>query len=232
MPRVNIGLASRRGTEHNNADHAATFTTEAGTTAAAVIDLAGHHDNAPVVARLLAETAARVAAQRGGPAGLLSAGLLVADPGADPEPEPDGVAVVAVAHPDGPTVISWCGDSHGYGWDGTRLHQYTTPHTYGQQLREYGAPWNVAAGHDDWLLTSLSHATVAGIVTVTCPDPLIILTSDGLDALPMQTFTDLVRTHAHNPPALAAALVAAVPTSPDGYRDDTTVITIATPPNA
>lgn len=218
--------ATRQGTtDINNADGGAVFTTEAGTTAAAVIDLIGHAPNAPDVAHLLAETAARVAAQRGGPAGLLSAGLLIADPGAADDPEPDGVGVVAVIHSDGHVVISWIGDSHAYGWDGTRLHRYTTPHTYGQQLREYGAPWEIAAAADHWLTTTLSRATPAGILTVTTTDALVLLASDGIDAIPKEQLATLVAQHADDPQELTDAIVAAVPEL-DTFRDDATVIVI------
>jgi serine/threonine protein phosphatase PrpC len=226
---ITMATATRQGTEVNNADAAAVFATEMGDTGAAVIDLAGHHPNAPFVARLLAETAARIAPQRGGPAGLLSAGLLVADAGAAAQPEPDGVAVVAVAQPDGQTVISWIGDSHAYGWNGTRLHRYTTPHTYGQQLREHGAPWEIAAAADHWLTTTLGRATPAGILTVTCHDPLIILASDGIDSIPAGELEAIVRDFAHEPQALADSIVAAAQENGDGYRDDATVVVIHVP---
>lgn len=218
--------ATRQGTGPNNADGAAVFATEMGDTGAAVIDLAGHHPDAPFVARLLAETAARIAPQRGGPAGLLSAGLLVADAGAGVEPEPDGVAVVAVAQPGEATVISWIGDSHAYGWDGTWLHRYTTPHTYGQQLREHGAPWEISAAADHWLTTTLGRATPAGILTVTSHDPLIILASDGTDCIPAAELKAIVRDFAHEPQALADSIVAAAQEDEAGYRDDATVVVI------
>jgi serine/threonine protein phosphatase PrpC len=224
--RVVTATATRQGTEKNNADGAATFTTEAGDAGAAVIDLVGHHSNASFVARLLAETAARVGVQRGGPAGLLSAGLLVADAGDADELEPDGVGVFAVTHPGDRTVISWIGDSHAYGWNGERLHRYTTPHTYGQQLREHGAPWEIAEAADHWLTTTIGRATPAGIFTITTEDPLVILASDGTDALPEQDLTDLVRKHAGTPQALADAIVAAIEPDDDGYRDDTTVVVL------
>lgn len=225
---ITTAVATRQGTSDiNNADSGAVFTTEGGAVGAAVVDLIEHQAAAPFIARLLAETAARVAAQRGGPAGLLSAGLLVADPGAFPdEPEPDGVAVVAVAHPHDNVVISWLGDSHAYGWNGTRLRRYTTPQTYGQQLRQYGAPWDVSETHNDWILTSLSHATVANITSVNCDDSLVILASDGIDTLPEDQLTELVRGHAADPQALATAIVQAVPDE-DTYRDDATVIVLA-----
>lgn len=227
MTTTIAATATRQGAGHNNADACALFTTEAGTTAAAVIDIIGHPSEAPFVARLLAETAARVGAQRGGYAGLLSAGLLISDPGAQEEPEPDGVGVVAVTTPGAPTVISWLGDCHAYGWDGGRFHRYTTPHTYGQQLREYGAPWEISEDHNDWIVTSLSAATPATILTVTSDDPLVILASDGIDSVPPAELVALIELHADNPQALAHAIVAAVPEGPDGDRDDATVVVIA-----
>jgi PPM family protein phosphatase len=217
---------TRQGTGANNADASAVFVAVDGTVAAAVIDLIGHQANAPFVARLLAEAAARVGAQRGPFAGLLSAGLMIADPGAGDEPEPDGVGACATISPDGLTVISWLGDAHAYGWDGSRLARYTTPHTYGQQLAEYGAPWEIAADHTDWIVTSLSAATPATVLTVTCDDPLILLASDGIDSIPDDVLAELVRQHADAPQALADAIVAAVEAEGDGYRDDATVVVI------
>jgi len=224
---IRTATATRQGTTAtNNADRAAVFASENGTTAAAVVDLIGHHPNAPQVAFLLAETAARIAAQRGGPSGLLSAGLLVADAGADDEPEPDGVAVVAVAEEPARTVISWTGDSHAYGWDGQRLHRYTTPHTYGEQLRENGAPWEIAVQHDNWLTTMIGRAVPASIFTAVSPDPLTILASDGLDCVPRERLVEIIRGHAADPQALADALVAEPDVDAEGYRDDVTIVVL------
>jgi serine/threonine protein phosphatase PrpC len=223
---ITTAIATRQGTtETNNADCTACFTSEDGLTAAALVDVAGHAPTAPKVAMLLAETAARVGAQRGGRAGLLSAALLVADAGAGEDPEPSGVAVVATRREDERAMISWIGDSHAYGWDGTRLHRYTTPHTLAEQMRTLGIPVGPVA--DDWLVTSLAQATPANVLSVTCEDPLIILTSDGLDTLGQEGIYGLIRENGDDPQALADALVAAVDADEDGYRDDATVIVLA-----
>jgi protein phosphatase len=226
---ITIATATRQGTEINNADATAVFRSATGAVAAALVDISGHPDSAPTTALLLAETAARVAAQLGGRAGLLSAGLLIRDPGDGDEPEPSAVGVVATRADDDRAVIAWCGDAHAYGWNGQRLHRYTTPHTLGEQLRANGAPWPIAAQHDNWVNAALAGATPATVFTVETDDPLIILTSDGLDALSTDDLTDLIRQHETNPAALAAALVNAVPTGPDGYRDDTTVAILRHP---
>ncbi|WNI16230.1 hypothetical protein [Actinacidiphila sp. ITFR-21] len=227
-PSVVTALATRQGTEDNNADRAAVFTSENGLTAAAVVDISGHPPTAPTVALLLAETAVRVAAQHGGRAGLLSAGLLVADAGAAEEPEPSGVAVVATVQPGERAMISWIGDAHAYGWDGTELRRYTTPHTLAEQMRVLGIPVGDVA--HDWITTALPQATPATVLSVTCHDPLIILASDGTDALTHGNLTALVRQHATSPQTLADAIVNAVPNGPDGYRDDTTVTVLSIPP--
>lgn len=225
MP-ITTATATRQSTEINNADAAAVFTTEDGITCAAIVDLIGHHSRAPQIAAMLAETIARVGAQRSGVSGLLSAGLLVADAGAAEEPEPDGVGVVAVADGEN-VVISWTGDSHGYGWDGKVLRRYTTPHTFGEQLRANGAPWELAEQHDDWLKTTLARAVVSSIFTVTSPDRLVILASDGLDAVPHDRLVEIIRAHEDNPQALADALVAAPDVDGHGYRDDVTVVVLS-----
>lgn len=219
-------VATRQGTGPNNADGHAVFASENGSVAGAVIDIIGHPESAPAIGRLLAETAVRVGAQRGPFAGLLSAGLLVADPGRAHEPEPDGVGACAVVHPDGHTVISWIGDAHAYGWDGQRLHRYTTPHTYGQQLRQYGAPWEVSEDHNDWIVTSLSAATPATVLTVTCDDQLIILASDGIDSIPTDELAAIVRERADDPQGLADAIVATAREDAAGHRDDATVVVL------
>lgn len=221
---VTIGRATRQGTEANNADCSAVFSSEDGLTAAAVIDISGHVPAAPKVAMLLAETAARVAAQHGGRAGLLSAGLLVADAGAGAEPEPSGVGVVATRRPGERAMVSWIGDSHAYGWDGQRLHRYTTPHTLAEQMRTLGITVGDVA--DDWLVASLAQATPATVLSVTCHDPLLLLCTDGTDAIPSGDLEALVRLHASDPQVLADAIVAAVPDGGDGYRDDATVVVL------
>lgn len=221
---ITVATATRQGTGVNNADCAATFTSEVGSTAAALIDISGHALAAPKVAMLLAETAARVGAQLGGRAGLLSAALLVRDPGAGEEPEPSGVGVVATREPGERAMISWIGDAHAYGWDGERLHRYTTPHTLAEQMRVLGIPVGDVA--HDWITTSLPQATPANVLSVTCDDPLTILTSDGTDCIPADELAGLVRQYADDPQALADAIVAAASEDADGYRDDATVVAI------
>jgi PPM family protein phosphatase len=169
--------ASRRGTRRSNCDAAAVFTSNAGTLAAALVDGTGNTPHIASVARLCAETAARVGAQRGPLAGILSASLLVADPAE----EANGVAVCAVAYSDGgPVEVTWVGDCRAYGWAGTTLRRYTTDHTVGEQLRRNGAALELAAEHDNWITTSLAHAVVATVYQVQVDASLVLLTSDGV----------------------------------------------------
>lgn len=93
---ITIGLSTRPGTAGPSGDAAVVHTLADQTTAAAVVDGIGHSERVSSVATLLAAVAARIAAL----AGLLSAGELVADPGAEAETEPDAVAVVAVTGPE------------------------------------------------------------------------------------------------------------------------------------
>ena len=170
---------------------------------------------------------ARVGAQRGPLAGILSAGLLVSDPAE----KADGVAVAAVAYPDGdPVEVAWVGDCRAYGWTGTVLRRYTTDHTVGEQLRRNGAPWELAAEHDNWVQTSLAHATVATVYQVQVDTPLVLLTSDGVhDQIDHDTLTALVAQHADGDlQTLANAVVAAV-TDREDYRDDATIVVLARP---
>ncbi|MEU3972359.1 hypothetical protein [Streptomyces bacillaris] len=223
---ITTGLATREGTVQDNADAARVYRMSTGTVGAAVIDGIGHGPRTSATAPLLAETAARVTAHRGALAGILSAGLLVADEGHDGE-EADAVAVVALVE-EAYTRIAWVGDCRAYGWDGTRLRRYSTDQTMGQWVRRYGPPVEIAAHFDDWVRVSLQSATVATTCELDIPDPLVILTSDGVhDQVPEHDMTDLVRTHARTPQALANALVAAARADESGYRDDATAVVIA-----
>ncbi|GAA0445141.1 hypothetical protein Acor_80550 [Acrocarpospora corrugata] len=166
---------------------------------------------------------------RGALAGLLTAALLVADPGAD-DGTPDAVAVVAVTGPDAETVVAWVGDCRAYAFDGQALRQYTTDHTVGQQLRQSGGiPLEVAESHDHWLRVSLSRATPATAYEVVLPaGELVLLTSDGVhDQVAHAVLEALVRDHHADPQALADALVAAAEADEGGTRDDATAVILA-----
>ncbi|MFE4373277.1 hypothetical protein ACFRMN_34580 [Streptomyces sp. NPDC056835] len=227
------GTATREGTDADNADAAAVYRLADGTVGAAVIDGIGHGPHTSRTAPLLAQVAARIGAQRGPLAGLLTAGQLVADRGADGD-EANAVAVVASRHPDeDDTVIDYVGDCRAYGWDGTSLTLYTDDHTVGAQLRRNGVPVELARQHDNWIRAALSTATVGTVYSVTIPDRLALLTSDGAhDQIDHDAMTDLVRTHQDDPQALADALVAAAQPDETGYRDDATVIVLAIPTTA
>lgn len=221
--------ATRRGTREHNADAVVVRHAADRSVAAAVIDGIGNSRRIAETTRLLAETAARVALRRGVLAGLLSAGELIADPGPDHD-EPDAVGVVAITSPGDLARIAWVGDCRAYGWDGHTLRQYSTDHTVGEQLRVNGAPWHIAADHDNWVRTTLALAVVATINTVEIPDPLILLTSDGVpDGVPHDDMTALVRDHHTDPQSLADALVNAARPSDTGYRDDATAAVLTNP---
>lgn len=224
------GLATREGTAADNADAATVHVLADGTVGAAVIDGIGHGPHTSTTAPLLAQAAARLTARRGTLAGLLTAGELVADPGADGE-EADAVAVVAAVLPGtNETRVAWVGDCRAYGWNGNRLTLYTTDHTVGEQLRTNGAPWELAEQHDNWLRTSLSDAVVGTVYQVTIPDPVVLLTSDGIhDQIEPDALEALVRQHADDPQTLAETLVAAAQQDERGYRDDATTIVIRRP---
>jgi PPM family protein phosphatase len=225
-------IATRQGTGENNADAGAVFTSETGVTAVCVVDMIGHASTAPAVGQLLAETAVRVGAQRGPLAGLLAAAMLVADPGAGDEPEPDGVAVLAVARPGRPVELGWVGDCQAYGWDGRRLAARTDPHTMGTYLGQYGMPpvpeQQLAAAHDAWVRTTLATATATSVALSEAPaGELLVLVSDGVyEQIPHERIERLLREHAETPQALAGALVAAAAPGADGDRDDATAAVI------
>ncbi|MGW8846582.1 hypothetical protein ACWGNE_02265 [Streptomyces xiamenensis] len=228
MTEIVTAVAEREGTTPPNADAAHTYTAADGTTAAAVVDGIGHSPAVVHFAPLAAEVIVRIAATRGGLAGLLTAAELVADPGAGPEPEADAVAVVAVAFPGEDTIVNWVGDARAYAWNEAELRQYTTDHTVARQLSESGIGPEIAAPYGAWVRTSLARSSVATVREVVIPaGQLVILTSDGVhDQVPHEDMVGLVRRHGDDPQVLAGALVAAARAGDDGARDDATAVVI------
>ncbi|MEU7345492.1 hypothetical protein ABZ778_16500 [Streptomyces bacillaris] len=223
---IRTGFATREGTAADNADACKVYRLADGTVGAAVIDGIGHGPHTSATAPLLAETAARVTAHRGALAGILSAGLLIADDGHDGE-EVNAVGV-AVLVDDAGTRAAWVGDCDVLGWDGRRLRRYSTPQVMGEWVRQYGPPVEIAAHYDDWVRVSLHSATVATVGEVDIPDPVVILLSDGVhDQVAMSVMEDLAREHHRDPQALATALVSAAQADESGYRDDATAVVIS-----
>lgn len=223
-PTLRTASASRAGTRRYNCDATVIWETDA-RTAAVVVDGIGNSREVADTARLLADVAARVAAHRGGLAGMLSAGELLRAPALDGE-NPDAVAVVAVAYETG-TLVYWAGDARAYGWDGDELRQYTTDHTVGQQLRDNGVPLEIAAEHDNWIRSTMAHLTVASVFEAEIDEPVVLLTSDGVhDQVPHEVLVKLLRQHRFDLEELAKAIVAAAEDR-NGYRDDATVIVLA-----
>ncbi|MFI0406537.1 PP2C family protein-serine/threonine phosphatase [Actinomadura sp. 3N508] len=234
MPAPQAAAATRRGTRPYNADAARTWTTDK-TTVATVVDGIGNSAEVAASSRLLAGVIARVAAHRGGLAALLTAADLLRAPAVDGE-NPDAVAVAAVAHDD-VTAVHWIGDARAYGWDGRRLRRYTTDQTVGEQLRRNGAPWDLAADHDNWVRATLRTAVIAAVYDVEIPaDETVLLVSDGVpDGVPHDELEALLRRYdepqdedgeAVGLPALARGIIAAAREDETGYRDDATVVVL------
>ena len=225
---ITIGAATRQGTGRNNADAGAVHRVP-GTriVGAAIVDGIGHHPLTPEWARVAAGVAARVGPRRTATIGILAAAELNSA-GAGERIEPDGVAVLAVLEPGQPTEFAWTGDARLYSWDGEQLHQRTTPHTVGEYLRNYGLPPDVTLPMDQWVTSTLGRCSIATVHNAATDDGLIILASDGIEQVPSDELTELVRTLAEEPQTLAEAIVAAAREKADGYRDDTTVIVLAT----
>lgn len=224
-----VSSVSHRGSREHNCDARYTFTASDGTTAAAIVDGTGNSPDLECLAAFLAETAARAGAKHNALAGLLTAGDLIGDE--------EAAAVLAVAPPGDTLRVAWIGDCRAYWWDGAELYQVTTDHTMGEQLRHSGGlPWEIADSHDHWLLVGLSDATPATVRQVWVPDydqvlppgHLVVLTSDGVhDQVPRGELVALVRQYAHDPAAVARALVAAARQDEGGYRDDATAVVLA-----
>lgn len=230
---ITATIATRRGTREHLCDAAATFEASDGTVAAVLVDGIGNSVQIAAGTDRMAWAAARLAAQLDGRSALVTVGRMVADPGVGEEPEPDGPAVVAVAGPDGGAVVHWIGDCRAYGWDGTRLRQWTTDHSMGECLRVNGGQaLPEYKAHDNWVLSVLSRALPTTVFEVVVEgDELVILTSDGVhDQVPHAELEALVREHSGDPQALAAAIVAAAREDDDGYRDDATAIVLRCAP--
>ena len=212
-------------------DAAAAFAATSGVLGAAVVDGIGNHPNGPSIMTLLAQTAARVGATKGALAGVLAAAALIDDPGVD-DYNPDAVLVLAISEPGESTRLGWVGDSHAYGWDGTRLRRWTTPQGMGQYLRQNSEREDLAVEHDNWIRVSLASATATNVALAEVPaGELALLLSDGLDIVPHVEIQTLVQRHQTDPQALADALVAAAREDESGYRDDATALVLlpATP---
>ncbi|MEV5605530.1 hypothetical protein AB0L33_29235 [Streptomyces sp. NPDC052299] len=227
---VTAAAATRRGTRDHNADGWAIHAYPvAELTAAAVVDGIGNSTEVAELSRLAAQVAARIGARRGRMAGLLAAAELYGDPGAT-DVEPDAVAVLVLAEPGEDTRLAWIGDCRAWGFDGQRLRQYTTDHSMGEHLRYNGGKridLEQARLHDNWVLTSLGSAVVASVCQASIPDPLVILTSDGVhDSLDEDELDGLVHDHPDDPQALADALTAAARADKKGYRDDATAVVL------
>ncbi len=223
---ITIKIAQREGTGGPIADATATYTsTSTGHTAAALVDGMGHDPEIVRLAPMLAETAARVGAGRGALAGLLSAGLLTADPG------PDAVGVLAVVREDGGAGLVWAGDCRAYRWDGTELQQLTTDHNMAAYLTRAAKDAGTVptAALADFVSVTLGLATPATVAYVSVPaNGLLILTSDGVhDQVPAPIVEQLIREHQDQPQLLATALVTAAGADTAGYRDDATALVIA-----
>lgn len=231
VPLAATATASRRGVRPHNCDAHATHTGSDGTTAVAVVDGIGNSPQVAEMARTLATVIAHLAVRVGVRAALLTAGQVVADRGLA-DTTPDAVAVVAVSRAGRPTDIGWCGDALIYGFDGHRLTRYSTPATVGEQLRANGAPWEIAADHDNWVTATLGTATVGTVYAAEISgDQLVLLCSDGVpDGLPAGRLEELVADHADDITTLAQAVVTATGPDADGYRDDATLAVLEPAP--
>lgn len=222
---MNSATASRRGVRAYNCD-AAAIHRHGQVLAAALVDGIGNSAEIADTARICAEVAARVGARRSALLGILSAAQVVAGPAGAPI-TPDGVAVLALAYPDGETDLAWTGDARAYGWDGDHLVQLTTDQNVGNYLRQNGEPEGYASKHDNWIRSSLGRSTIATVHAASTDASLVLLTSDGVhDQVSHETLVELLRLYADEPETLALAIVEAAEEDPDGYRDDATVIVL------
>lgn len=183
LGRVTASAVSRVGGRKLNADAFATATDVGlGRTAYAVADGVGDHLAAARAARLVAQTAARVAVTHGAHAGIVAAQAeLLREL---PEAAADSVLIVAVApiegQPDAPTDIAWLGDCRAYRWNGRILHQITTDHTVAEYFRARGHIPAPGMGH----LVTTSARTAApeeiGVATTGTSLGRLLLCTDGV----------------------------------------------------
>lgn len=122
-----------------------------------MVDGIGYSHRVASMAEPLATVMARVAARRGGLAGLLTGTEPVADKGAGDEPEPDDVAVVATvtatascstsaSAEEGRIRLAWVGDCRAYALEGVRLRPLTADHNLAETWPWPGTPARSRAG--------------------------------------------------------------------------------------
>ncbi|MEV4252218.1 hypothetical protein AB0J52_03500, partial [Spirillospora sp. NPDC049652] len=209
------------------------FTGADGTTAVVVVDGIGNSPQVTEMAHVLATAIARLAVRVDARSAQPTAGQVIGDRGLEGD-APNAFAVVAVARPGTPTKVAWVGDTpaHGFNRDLQRLHRYTTPVAVGEQLRRNGAPWEIAAEHDNWVPANLATAAVGNVYTVDIPsEEVVLLCSDGVpDGLARGRLDELAAEHADRPAALAEADATATEPDSDGYRDDATLVVLEPAP--
>jgi PPM family protein phosphatase len=224
-----VHIAQNQGRRAFNADAVAHYRRpRTGVLAVSVVDGIGSDADVAELMPLLATAAVRVAARDGARTGVLTATHIAAEP-LDQLPAPDGVMVLAVIPPDEPATVAYVGDCRAYGWSDGELHQLTVDHTYGEELRQHGAPEQHAARHDHQVLTTIARATVATVTVITdIPHQRLLLMSDGAaKKLTHEQLAEIARQHEADPQACADAIIAAARAA--GSRDDATVAVVTRP---
>ncbi|MEV6676232.1 hypothetical protein AB0N09_05095 [Streptomyces erythrochromogenes] len=219
---VLVGTARRPGTEPPYAD-GADYQRRGDRVTAAVVDSAGHSEEAVRYAATVPAVITQVGMVQGGLAGLTTAGMMAQAYDAVPHTS----AVYVSMEPGRTTAVYWIGDARVYCVNDGEVTLVTTDMTMGNYLRtRRGFTEDLAAVYDDCSRLGLAQAGWGTCSVTEIPeDHLVLLVSDGVpDHVDRATMTELCRTHADDPQALADALVAAAAQNADGYRDDCTVI--------
>jgi PPM family protein phosphatase len=221
-----VHTVTSQGRREVNADAVAHYVRpKTGVLVACVVDGIGDTLEVAELMTLLANAAVRPAARDGARVGVLTATHLAADP-LDELDVPDGCMALAVVPPDKPATVACVGDCRAYGWSDGVLDLLTWDHTFGEELRQHGAPESLASRHEHQVLTSIAQATPP---TVTVVDSVrhqrILLMSDGAaKKLTHDALSKIVRQHDADPEACANAIINAARAA--GSHDNATVVVI------
>ncbi|WP_406858925.1 protein phosphatase 2C domain-containing protein [Streptomyces sp. HUAS MG47] len=217
------------GGRSHQCDATGTYATAGGTRAYALLDGIGSSDEVRDWARAYARRLARAAAREGAEAGLRAVHALAA---AEPDRDtwkaahlPAAVAVVAVAVPDAPLVVAWCGDARAYvAPEGAPLVRLTTDHNMRQVLLDLGSvPGPYARNTVTSYLGDIRDTPAIGVVTASARGRLL-LASDGCYEPLEDHDLDLAAYLAGTPHQAARALVRAAVSHAGPHADNATAL--------
>jgi serine/threonine protein phosphatase PrpC len=227
------------GNRSHQCDTTATYT-HLGTRAYALLDGIGSSDEVRDWTRATARRLARTAARRGAHDGLRALYNALAAETLRQHPytrsgEPSAAAIVAVAAPNRPLTVAWCGDSRAYLLEGETLRRLTNDHNLRRvyppsRVFPYGGNRNVITSHigaaqtDQDTRNAYNHPATEA-VTVPAGAYRLLLASDGAYAPLEDAEHNLTHYLTGTPAAAARYLVgSAINYAEPGHADNATAL--------